>query len=83
MHGHHQTPWTRPIRIARTGSLGRVEFGEAIAQQPDPPREHADDESLLADLERIECWPMDVEETRRIRAARIVEFVTAMAHDQH
>ena len=26
---------------------------------------------------------MDVEETRRIRAARIVEFVTAMAHDQH
>lgn len=83
MFGPRQTPWTRPTRVTRAGSLWTLKYGEAIAQKPDALREYADEEILLADLERIECWPMTVEETREIQAARLLESTTANATDAH
>ncbi|WP_029146241.1 hypothetical protein [Microbacterium luticocti] len=77
----HRTPWTTPTRIRRSGDVWRVEYGSAIAQEPDELVEYDDGEALLNDLERIECWPMSVEETKRIRNERIVEVTYAAAHD--
>lgn len=72
-----------PTRLMRTGDTWRLDYGEAAALTRIAAREYADDAQLIADLERIECWPMTVEESRRIRAARIVETTTAAAHDNH
>lgn len=85
MYGPRQTPWSRPTRLTGSadGAAWLLEYGEAAARRPDPPRQYTDERELLADLERIECWPMSVAETRQVRAARIVEVTTAMAHDDH
>lgn len=83
MHGPRHTPWKLPTRITRAGSRWRLEYGEANAQEPDAPREYADGEELLADLERIECWPMTLEETREIRMKRLYAVTSAVAHDDH
>lgn len=78
-----QTPWTLPTRISRIGSGWRVEYGEAIAQKPDDPVEHADDKGLLRDLPRIEWWPMSVEEARELEHQRVLHATYADAYDDH
>lgn len=83
MFGPAQTPWIRPTMISRTGSLWRVEYGSAIAQEADLALNHTTDAELLADLVRIECWPMTVDEFFRIRMERIATKTAADAHDLH
>ncbi|WP_417219582.1 hypothetical protein [Arthrobacter sp.] len=83
MFGPRQTPWMWPTRVTRTESVWTLEYGEATAKKPDTPREYTNDEALLADLERIECWPMTISETREIQAARLLESTTANATDAH
>jgi len=83
MHRPRRTPWTRPTRITRTPSGWRVDYGEAIAQEPDPSQVHQDDRSLLADLDRIEWWPMPIEKAHRIRMRRVLETTVADANDDH
>lgn len=83
MYGPRETPWCVPTRITKVASGWRVEYGEAIAQTPDAATLHEDDASLLADLERIECWPMSIEETRRIRMERLYAVTAAAARDDH
>lgn len=83
MFGPRQTPWTRPTRITGTGTAWTLEYGEATAQKPAAPRNYVENAALIADLERIECWPMTIEETREIQAARILEVTRANAQDAH
>lgn len=83
LFGPRLTPWTRPTRITGTGTVWTLEYGEAIAQKPAAPRTYRDTATLIADLEWIECWPMQIEETREIRAARLLDVTTAIAHDAH
>jgi len=83
MFGPRQTPWTRPTRITRAGTVWTLEYGDAIAQKPDTAQEYVDDTALIADLERIEYWPMTIEETREIQAARILEVTRANAQNAH
>jgi hypothetical protein len=83
MHGPRHTPWRVPTRITKAQGGWRVEYGEAIAQEPDAVAEYADDASLLADLERIECWPMNLDEARLIRRERLFAVTTALAQDAH
>ncbi len=78
-----RTPWTVPTRISATGGTWTVRYGRAVAQEPDTPTVFAAAAELLADLERIECWPVDVDETRRIQAFRLLETTTAAARDDH
>jgi len=78
----HRTPWIVPTRITRSGGMWRVEYGAATAQEPDTAVDYVESEALLNDLERIECWPMSINETKRIREQRIVEVIYAAAHDQ-
>lgn len=78
-----RTPWTLPTRITRTGQGWRLAYGATRAQKPRACQEYADGAALIDNLERIECWPLSVAETHAIRAQRIVNVVTAMAHDQH
>lgn len=83
MHGPRETPWNMPTRIKKVASGWYVEYGEAIAQAADDPTLHDDDASLLTDLERIECWPMSVDEARRIRIDRLYAVTVAIAGDDH
>ena len=83
MFGPRQTPWTRPTRITGTGAVWTLEYGEATAQKPAARTRYLDAAALTSDLERIECWPMAVEATREIRAARVLDVTTAIAHDEH
>lgn len=78
-----QTPWKAPTRITRDGDRWRVDYGEATARQPDRPRTYAHDAELLADIERIESWPMDLAETSRIRMERVLATTIADAFDDH
>ncbi|WP_251021998.1 hypothetical protein [Streptomyces sp. ISL-10] len=83
LFGPRHTPWTAPTRLTKTGTTWTLEYGKAIAKSPDAPRAYADEAELRADLERIECWPMPVDEAKRLRAERIVAVTTAIAHDNH
>ena len=83
MFGPRQTPWTRPTRITGSGTVWTLKYGEATAQTPAAPRHYANTTALISDLERIECWPMTVEETHEIRAVRVFDVTTAIAHDDH
>lgn len=89
IRGHRQTdvlgktPWSQPTRITRAESCWRVKYGTAITQKPDSFQDYAIDEDLLADLERIEWWPMPVDGARRIRMERVNATTTADAHDNH
>lgn len=82
-HPLRPTPWTRPTRITRIGSVWRIEYGEAIARATDEPIEHTDDNVLVDDLPRIEWWPMSVDEARRIQHERVLHTTYADAYDQH
>lgn len=77
------TPWTKPTRITRTATGWRVEYGEAIAQAPDEPIEHADDKALLRDLARIEWWPMSVSEARELEHQQVLHLTYAAANNEH
>ncbi|MFV4913991.1 hypothetical protein PFZ49_10670 [Microbacterium lacticum] len=83
MTAPRETPWILPTRIARIPSGWRVEYGEAIAQQPDDPVEYADDKALLDDLPRIEWWPMSVKEARELEHQRVLHTTYADAYDDH
>lgn len=76
-------PWTSPTRITRDGTGWLVTFGEASAQRPGEPEHFSTDEALLAELERIEWWPMSVAEARSLSNGRVLELVHAAAHDLH
>ena len=83
MFGTRQTPWTRPTRITGSGTVWTLKYGEATAQKPAAPRHYANTTALISELERIECWPMTVEEAQQLRVARVFEVTTAMAHNAH
>ncbi|WP_218220419.1 hypothetical protein [Nesterenkonia sp. Act20] len=84
MHpGPRRTPWILPTRITAAGGSWKVSYGEAVAQKPKRPHRYRDEGSLLADLERIEWWPMTVKEARRIQAERVLSVATAWAYDNH
>ncbi|MGW0364801.1 hypothetical protein [Streptomyces sp. NPDC002990] len=83
LFGPRHTPWTAPTRLTKTGMTWTLEYGKAIAKSPEAPRAYADEAELRADLERIECWPMPVDEAKRLRAEWIVAVTTAIAHDNH
>jgi len=78
-----ETPWTSPTTLTSVGDGWRLEHGATDARPADPPVEHADAASLTADLERIECWPMDVDEYHRHRLDRLFVAVSAQARDEH
>ena len=84
LFGPRLTPWIRPTRISGTTTgTWIVEYGEAAALQPAALQKYEQDAELVAELERIECWPMTVEETQQLRVARVFEVTTAMAHNAH
>ena len=84
LFGPRFTPWIRPTRITGTTTgTWIVEYGEATALQPDALRRYEQDAELVAELERIECWPMTIEQTRQLQVARVFEVTTAMAHNGH
>ncbi|MFT4258134.1 hypothetical protein [Microbacterium sp.] len=83
MSSSRPNPWTRPTTITHVGSGWLVEYGAAIAQAPDAPIEHTDDDALLADLPRIEWWPMSVDEAGRLEHERVLRTTYADAYDQH
>lgn len=83
LYGRRQTPWIVPTRILRVGDAWRVRYGTAIAQAPDADSDFSDDADMLSCLEAIECWPLTLEATARIRDERIVAMVTAFARDDH
>lgn len=83
LYGPRHSPWTVPTRLTKTADRWRLEYGEAIAQEPDQAQEYAEDAALLDDLERIEWWPMRVEEAKRIQAERVMHTTHADAYDQH
>ncbi|MFD4420261.1 hypothetical protein ACFWN7_02010 [Agromyces sp. NPDC058484] len=83
LYGPRQTPWTSPTRITSTRTGWLLEYGRAIAQDPDEPREYSDSAELIAELERIQWWPMDVQEAKRIREQRIASTTAALARDDH
>lgn len=83
LYGRRPTPWTVPTRISRSERGWLVQYGTAKAQQPDAPIDHDSDAALLADLERVEWWPMPVEEARQISMERLWTTTQAAAHDQH
>lgn len=78
-----RTPWILPTRFSQDGEHWTLRYGSAIGQEPEAASMFVNMEDLVADLERIECWPMSVEEFRRLRADRIVVVASALARDEH
>lgn len=78
-----RTPWTSPTRFSQDGENWTLQYGSAIGQEPEVSRMFRDMDDLVADLERIECWPMSVAEFRRLRADRIIAVTSALARDEH
>lgn len=78
-----ETPWIVPTRVTGAGSSWRVDYGEALAQKPALSAQYLDEASLLADLERIEWWPMTVRETKQLQAERVMSVTTAWAWDNY
>lgn len=83
LHPPRRTPWTAPTRITRTDTGWLLVYGQAIAQDPDEPVEYTSDEVLMADLERIEWWPMSVDEAHQIQRERLYVVTAAAANDDH
>jgi len=77
------SPWTAPTRITRTEDGWRLTYGRAPAQKPGKPVTYRRDSDLLADLDRIEWWPMSAKEARRIQRERLYVVTAAMANDDH
>lgn len=84
MAGHpRSTPWAAPTRVTGAGGSWRVDYGEATALKPHIPHHYLDEASLLSDLERIEWWPMSIEEARRLQGERLLSVTTAWARNNH
>ncbi|WP_226532675.1 hypothetical protein [Microbacterium paraoxydans] len=84
MHVPRRTPWTAPTRfLQHPGAVWDLRYGEALAQQPDAPKRFTADAELLDDLDRIESWPMSVEERRREERNRLWNTTVADAHNDH
>jgi hypothetical protein len=84
LHLPRRTPWTAPTRILQhPDAVWELRYGEALAQQPDAPKRFAADAEMLDDLDRIESWPMSVEERRREERNRLWETTVADAHNDH
>lgn len=82
--GHpRSTPWTAPTRITGAGGSWRVDYGETATLKPESPRRYLDEGSLLSDLERVEWWPMTVDEARRLQGERLLSVITAWAWNNH
>lgn len=78
-----ETPWTSPTTLTSVGDGWRLEHGATDARPADPAVVYPDDAALTADLERIECWPMGVDEWHRHRLDRLFVAVSAQARDDH
>ncbi len=76
-----RTPWNEPTIIRRARDKWVLNYGTAIAQKPDASQEY-DAAKLFADLERIEWWPMSIEEARELQAQRLFNTTYADAYDQ-
>lgn len=61
-------------------TVGRSRFGTATGQEPDGSIE-LDDEELYRQLERIEWWPMAVEEAKQVQMERLMHTTLAAARD--
>lgn len=84
IHVPRRTPWTAPTRLLQhPGAVWELRYGEALAQQPDAPKRFTADADLLDDLDRIESWPMSVEERRRKERNRLWATTVADAHNDH
>lgn len=83
MGGPRSTPWTAPTRITSAGGSWRVDYGETPALKPGTPCLYLDEASLLADLERVEWWPMTVQEAHQLQAERLLNVTTAWAWNNH
>lgn len=83
MEGPRSTPWTVPTRITGAGGSWRVDYSEALAQKAELSCQYLDEASLLTDLERIEWWPMTVQEARRLQEERVLSVATAWARNDH
>lgn len=83
MYGHRHTPWIKPTRITQTDSGWLLEYGEALAQTPDESIAYTDDAELLADLNRIEWWPMSIDDAEQLQAKRLLHTTRADAHNLH
>ena len=77
------TPWRVPTRIIGAGASWLLQYGEATARAPDKPISYTEDSALINDLERLEWWPMTVEEARQIQTERLFDVTTAWARDEH
>lgn len=82
-NGPRETPWAAPTRITGAGGPWKVDYGETQALEPGISQDYPDGASLLADLDRIEWWPMTVEEARRIQEERVLGVATAWARNDH
>ncbi len=82
MYAPRFSPWTAPTRLLQHPDSGwQLEYGAALAQEPEESRGYADTAELLADLERIESWPMSLEEWRREAMGRLWRTTIAAAEN--
>ncbi len=78
---HHASAPTRLLQ--HPDGEWELEYGAALAQEPDQPHNYPDTADLLADLERIECWPMSLEEWRTEAMGRLWRTTVAAAENSH
>ncbi|MFC6355218.1 hypothetical protein [Luethyella okanaganae] len=79
-----RTPWTAPTRLFQTpDEAWELRYGQTLAQQPHAPRRYVSEAELIEDLDRIESWPMSVEERRREELERLWTTTVADAHNEH
>ena len=84
MYSPRISPWTAPTRLLQhPDGEWQLEYGTALAQEPDQPHNYPDTADLLADLERIECWPMSLEEWRTEAMGRLWSTTVAAAENSH
>lgn len=83
MMREHKTPWLIPTRLTLDAGRWVLQYGQTRHQKADAAKSYADHDTLLADLQRIEWWPMSVMEARETQAWRVLEVTTAAAWDQH
>lgn len=58
-------------------------LGEALGQKPGLSGWYLEEASLLADVERIDWWPVAVQEACRVQGERVMSVTTAWAWDNH
>lgn len=84
MYAPRFSPWTAPTRLLQhPDGEWQLEYGAALAQEPEESRNYVDTVALLDDLERIECWPMGLEEWRAEAMGRLWRTTVAAAENSH